>query len=254
MCARSIVTVIIAIFIVSGCDTNTLQRGVGTRLFLAQHIEEDGDTWMEYFRYDSRNRLIRIEDHRSLGRRIEIRYLDNRISEFSTFRMDTNEMIFRDSIVYNENGQVEKILKYSVNAGASLPLSQVLEYKHDLSGKLVRKTYSRPGELPDRAQNYYWNGTSIERVEHIYEDELRYEYFYTYDNKNNYRLGDPRYLSDPIFWGRHNVTTVHWNDYYGNLDLLCRPCTTAYRYNANDMPVMVTTNWGRSTNLIYSGG
>jgi hypothetical protein len=44
---------------------------------------------------------------------------------------------------------------------------------------------------------------------------------------------------------------MNWNDYYGNLDLICRPCVAKYVYNLENYPVSIEFNWGRKMKLKY---
>lgn len=49
----------------------------------------------------------------------------------------------------------------------------------------------------------------------------------------------------------NNMIEMKWNDYYGNLDLECGPCSAEYKYNLDKYPVLIKFNWGRELRLTY---
>lgn len=167
--------------------------------------------------------------------------------------MDVNELIFQDSIIYNPTGSIQKVYNFSINAGEDLALTWIYEFDYDSGNKVTQKsTYLVPTKEYTSIEKYYWNKNNIERTDHYNgKGELHYEYFYTYDNKVNYKKGLPLSITDPVSWSENNVTAMNWKDYYGNLDLICRPCVATYKYNLDHYPVEIKYNWGRTLKLTY---
>lgn len=242
---------IFVLLLLAGCEFGPLDTG-GTRLVEAKYEGKYGDNWSEKFMYDRKGNLVEIIDRRSGGQRVKIDYAEGRVIQYTTYLLSQDEVIFRDSIGYNPHGLIDKIYSYSRNAGPDLPLNWIREFEYDSLGVLLSKRSNiLPSQEVNRLERYYWKGANVERMEFYEDEELRYEYFYTYDDKVNFRKGDPRFLAEPISWSENNITATNWIDYYGNLDLICRPCVNEYLYNLDDRPISITTNWGQKTILRY---
>lgn len=215
--------------------------------------KDDYRNWMETYSYSSSDELIRIEDFRSSGRRYEVSYENSQVKEIVAYSINQNKIIFRDSIAYNANRTINKIYKFSINAGENVELSSIYEFEYDHENKVSRKStyFVKIGKYTS-IDKYFWNGANIARVEcYNGEEEMHYEYFYDYDNKNNYQKEIPTSIADPINWSNNNVTRMNWNDYLGNLDIICRPCVAKYRYNSDHYPIFIKFNWGRVMTLRY---
>jgi hypothetical protein len=244
---------VILVFFISSCSKeNMIEQSTGTKLISIEYTDDDKN-WLENYYYSNDGKLEEVQNLYSLGRRYEIEYEHERIKEYSTYRIDENKLVFRDSIIYNLNGTIRAIHNFSINSGEDLPLTWIYEYEYDSEKKITKKsTYFVTIQEFTSIEKYYWSGNNIERVEYCNEDEeLYYEYFYKYDDKLNYKKATPTSISDPINWSDNNVTEVNWNDYLGNLDLICRPCITEYKYNLDNYPVSVEFNWGRKLKLTY---
>lgn len=245
--------ILLSISIIFGCDNDdSIQNIYGTRIISIEHRQED-ENWFENYTYTPNGKLNQVEDYHALGRRYEIAYADDRIVEFKTFRMDENSLIFRDSILYNPNGSMQAIYNFSINSGEDLPLTWIYEFEYDNLNRLSKKaTYFVNIQEYTSIENFYWSGNNIERTEYYNGDEeLYYEYFYTYDDKKNYKKGLPMHLSYPVNWSENNITEMKWKDYVGNLDLICSPCITEYKYNLDNYPVLIKYNWGKELILTY---
>jgi len=241
-----------AIFIFSCSKEKVIEQSSGTKLTSIEY-EDENDSWIENYSYSPNSELIKIEDFRSLGRRYEIDYQNSKLNEYTTYRMDEEKLIFRDSIIYNSNGTIQAIHNFSINSGEDVPLSWIYEYEYNVENKVSKKsTYFVTTQEYTSVEKYYWNGDNIERVEYYNGDnELYYEYFYKYDDKINYKKDIPINISDPINWSKNNVTEMNWKDYLGNLDLICRPCVVKYKYNLDNYPISIEFNWGRKAKLTY---
>ena len=80
---------------------------------------------------------------------------------------------------------------------------------------------------------------------------MSYEFFYKYDDKVNYKAGLPIFIGDPKSQTANNITDVDWIDHYGNLDLICNPCESTYKYNLDNYPVEIKANSGYDMILTY---
>ena len=249
---KKITTLVFIISFIACSKNNELEKSSGTKLISIEYTD-DNDSWIENYSYSPNNKLEKIEDFRSLGRRYEIDYQNDILKEYTTFVIDENKLAFRDSILYNSNGTIMAIHNFSINVGTNLPLSLIYEYEYDNENRVSKKsTYFVTIEKYISVEKYYWKDNNIDRVEYYNGDEeLYYEYFYKYDDKKNYSLNLPTKISSPINWSENNVTEMNWNDYVGNLDIICRPCKTEYKYNLDDFPVSMKLNWGREMKLNY---
>jgi hypothetical protein len=213
----------------------------------------DGNMWIENYFYNLDGVLCQVVNSESYRGRYEIQYLNKKLTEYSMFRIADGKKLFRDSVAYDSLGRIQKIFNYSINSGTELPLTWIYEYEYDHLGKLSKRSfYSKIAEVYFWYEKYFWNGSNIIRMEEYCESkEICYEYFYTYDNKVNYKANIPIYISDPLNWCENNVTSMNWYDYHGNLDIICRPCVTSYKYNLENYPIEIITNWGFRSILTY---
>lgn len=243
---------IVILFISSCSKENRTEKPTGTKLLSIEYMDDD-KSWFEQYYYSNDGKIEEIQNLYISGRRYEMEYEQERIKQYLTYRIDDNKLIFRDSFIYHLNGTIQAIHHFSTNSGENLPLTWIYEYEYDNEMRVTKKlTYFVTIQEYTSVEKYYWRGDNIERVEYYDRgEELHYEYFYKYDDKKNYQKANPTSLSDPINWSNNNVTEMNWNDYYGNLDLLCRPCLAEYKYNLDDYPVTVAFNWGRKLKLTY---
>lgn len=243
--------VIILLFVIciTSCSKND-ENSPGTKLVSIEY-NDDNRIWTENYSYNSNSELNLIENFFP-GRRYEIQYENNQLKEYATFRVDEDRLIFRDSIVYNDNGTIKEINVFSINAGGNSVLSHIYEFEYDERNKVAKKsTYVLSVQEYRSTEKYYWKGENIERVEYYNGEDLSYEYFYKYDNKINYKRDIPTSLSDPVNWSKNNVVEMDWNDFEGNLDVFCKPVTAKYRYNLKKYPVSIKLNRGREMTLEY---
>lgn len=251
---KIIFALIICVTIYSCTKKGGIAHTHGTKLIAVEYdyIDRDDD-YTEYYKYNEAGQLQEIEEPLKWQRKQLIDYKDGRLHEVKTYETTENQLIFRDSIVYNTSGNIDQIFHFSGNAGAGVPLSRICEFEYDSNQKLVQKiTYALPSNERLQVEKYYWNGDNIERVEHFHSNgELLYEFFYAYDNRPNYKKDIPTNLEDPITWTANNVTSIDWRDYLGNWDWICRPCESNYQYNLDDYPVKIETNTKVNYTLMY---
>jgi len=245
------------IYLFALCFTACLKDKVvvqseGTKLISIEHLNNSGSWEVNYF-YDTNENLEKIEDLRSLGRRYEITYQNDKVQEIFTSRISDNKPIFRDSMLYNANGNLREIHNFSSNSGAELPLTYIYEFEYDNNERVSKKsTFFVKNETYFSVEKYFWSKKNITRVEHYYgEEKLGYEFFYVYDDKENYKKGLPTSIANPISWSDNNVIQSDLKDHLGLIDINCSPCKTSYKYNKDDYPVLINTNSERAMNLIY---
>ena len=184
-----------------------IQNTNGTKLISIDY--KDGnktiDSWKELFSYDN-GVIDKIEDLYSLGTRYQMEYKNNQLQEYSTYTISDDNKAFRDSIAYNQNGTIRAIYNFSINSGVNLPLSWIYEFEYSVQNKVSeKKSYFVDKDEYTSIEKYYWNNNNIEKIEYYNAEEvLRYEFFYLYDNKINYKKGIPIYISDPISWSENN--------------------------------------------------
>ncbi len=222
--------------IISCSKDDEITKSKGTKLISIAYFDKYNN-WEENYFYDSNNKIYKIEDHRAGGRRYEMEYANGKLKQYTAYRIDDNEKILRDSIVYNLDGDIEKTYHFSINSGENLPLARIYKFEYDDSGKLAKK-YIKRAEKYEEHRRYYWKGENIERIEHLNgAGRVYWEFFFTYDDKVNYARNIPIYISSPT--SENNVISSSAKDYVGNLDPMCNPCNSSYTYNADNLPVRI---------------
>ncbi len=249
-----LLTIIAVVICMCACSKNNNENELpsGVKLVSVEYIDPN-QSWMENYSYSTNGALSVVEDSRPTGRRHEIDYENSKLREYNIYEKDERAPVFRDSMLYDDNGSIKAIHKFSINSGADLALQWIFEYEYDNENRLAKKSsYLARSQKYSSMENYFWNGGNIERVEYRSgKDELLYEFFYKYDDKINYKKGIPIHISDPLSWTNNNITEMRYKDYLGNLDLACGPCITEYSYNRDNYPILVKTNWERTLVLSY---
>ncbi len=247
------IAILIGLIVTISCSKNKgIEQSFGTKLTSIEYQSNDKN-WTENYTYSSNGELNMVENFYSLGKRYEITYQNDKWQQYTTYQIEEDRLIFRDSFLYNSDGTIQAIYNFSRNSGDDLPLSWIYEYEYNTEGKVFKKsTYFVTIEAYVSIEKYYWKGDNIERAAYYNADgELYYEYFYEYDDKVNYRKKLAINAADPINWSENNVVKIKWKDYAGNLDLICSPCEATYKYNLDNYPVEITNNWGRTLKLTY---
>ena len=235
-----------------GCSEDDITDSRGTRL-LSIDYASNGQAWTESYHYRADGALVRVEDRRSLGRCYELEYQDTTLTQVFTYQIEDDALIFRDSLTYTADGQIDVIHVYARNSGENLPLDTRYDFDYDASGKVIeRKTYYRGEDVARWVDKYYWEEDNITLTER-YDEEgvLHFDYSYTYDDQNNYKKQVTPHLYDPVNWSANNITVSTLGDYFGVLDVSCVVCTTSYHYNRDGYPVEIVTDWGKRMRLTY---
>lgn len=212
---------------------------------LLTSIEYTGDdrSWVEDYFYDIEERLIRVDDLRSLGRRYDLIYERERLAEVITHRISDDLLIFRDELEYDEQGRLIKTLNYSINGGETVPLARTNEYTYNEAGAIIQKTtYSANSNIPGQIEKYFWENGNVIRTEHHEDndDNLSYTFAYEYDQSFNYNRYQTHKTYDFSVWNQNNITrTTLTKDCTGLIDLYCNPCTSYFTYDAANYPIEV---------------
>ncbi|WP_116127679.1 hypothetical protein [Lewinella sp. IMCC34183] len=215
---------------------------------------EDHRTWKEKYTYSEDGKLVRVDIFWTPGLGQRLSYLNDRVDEIRTYLLNGDILVIRDSFAYNNLGQLHLIYRYANNAQAELELNVIHTLHYDTTGKVREQVIV--GAQSQRTlvrRNFFWNGNNIERMEYFGDDnDLRYEYFYTYDDKVNYKKGLGIYLNEPVTWTENNVREMDWTDHYGDLDMECKPCiSTITSYNKSNLPTGITRGWESDLQLSY---
>lgn len=155
----------------------------------------------------------------------------------------TNNFITSDTISYIGNSiQIDKI-----SNGLS-----ITKYFYDNNGYVIRAESFFNGKNSS-SFNFYWKDGNINKKQsfrYLPNELLAYEFFYGYDTKVNFKRNLPMYLDDPINQANNNITSVSFNDYYGDWEAL-NPTTIDYMYNASSLPYLIKTNSGSRIEIEY---
>lgn len=233
----------------------------GTKIISIKHSENPlgllpkNMEWEEKIIYDNANNIVKITESASNSYIIFETYFLNHIFQKLTYNVK-NDLIFRDSITYlGDSKKIDKVYKFSSNAGKILPLSFIYKYSYNTDDQIVSKeTLDVINSKILIKEKYYWKSGNIERKELFrYEPNefIAYEFFYEYDSKNNYRKSLPMCIDDPLSQTANNITSESYNDYYGDWEALCNPCTTKFKYNKSSLPFVIEASWGSKIDITY---
>ena len=197
--------------------------------------------WSEDYFYDIYDRLIRVDDLRSTGRRYELSYQEGRLQEVKTYVIADNKLVFRDELTYDNEGRVHKTYNYSINGGATLPLARIHEYRYDNNGLVTEQlTYPPTEDKVVRSEKYTWeNGNIVNIAHHDGAGNLEYEFLYKYDQSFNYNLYQTHLINNFTTLNKNNVIHAELlKDCTGVIDLYCNPCISNFTYDVNDYPIV----------------
>lgn len=227
-------------------------RGTAGFDTLTIDYENDNQNWTEIYSYVD-GKLIRVEDDRVQGNLYEHEYQDEKLLTIHLYQTEDNDLTSMDSLIYNPSGTIKSIETYTSYPGPELTLNWISEYEYNDKGKVTQMSryYERTEEYVS-TEKYSWSGENIEKMERYDEEgELMHEFFYDYDDKKNYQINFPIFISDPIYWSANNVTNMEYIDHTGLLDMACGPCSNSYNYDTQGRPSQIETNWGLTMQLSY---
>jgi len=245
------ITLLVFAILLIGCDPyGDIMNINGTKL-LSITYKQDKEKWVEDFEYDSLDRLVKVSDMQEVtGRVYTIEYDDERIVKVRKYDLDDGTEIYRDSFVYTPGGLMEK--DFFINSKTGIAES-AYEYEYDSTGVLSVKKFVSFNPLEYLSYDkYYWENGNVVRAEEFDANwNLLYEFFYEYDNKINYSSILPYLIFEPLSRNKNNVTKSSWNDYNGDLDIICNPCITKYDYNLDGFPIKILQEGKRKLELKY---
>ena len=210
-------------------------------------------SFFELFTYDTEGRLYRHDYTRDKRHTIFKYDSGGRLVSQWTYKSDENKIIFRDSLVYGFSGRISNIYHFSINSGPELPLHSVEILSYSSNGLLERSlTLDARKDKIQYRYDYFWEDNNIVKVEDRNgSNQLRHEWFYTYDTQHNYKLNFPLFIPYLTSQTQNNVVEFSLKDYTGLVDLLCNPCETLWQFNPDGLPVKAEYDWGWTQNIVY---
>lgn len=240
----------LTICLISCSKDGIYEDSYGKKLISIEY-ENNNDNELENYYYSPDGKLTKIEDFRSTGYRYEFYYENSKLKEYRTTRINDEQPFYKDSIVYNANGTIKAIHHFSLYSDKKL---QISEYDYNSDNQVIKKSiYSVTGQKFTGIEKYFWENCNIVRVENYSGDGKVFfsEEFYKYDDKNNYKKELPTSISQPIYWGKNNITEMDWKEYNIIIDAFCKPCYWEYKYNLDNYPVWAKFNGGNALIIKY---
>ncbi len=240
---RNIGILLISVLILS-CEKYAETLPLTGNKLVAIEYNYDGEKWSEKFSYDSSGTLIEINQAGRLKYGLE--YSGEFISQILVFDTDENEPDSRDSLVYNLDGLLLKIVRFDLYPDEP---SWTHEYEYDLSGNMIMQKafHHKSGEYGYTSRYYWENGNIIHEEGYDGNGELSVEHFYKYDDKINFTPQIPYMIFNTAYWNENNMIEVDWKEYNICLYATCRPCYQEYDYNLEGYPVKSSgDSWKRT--------
>ncbi len=209
--------------------------------------------WTEVFQYDD-SRLIRMDSDNGLKEYSIFEYDQaGKLVEIKHYYLEENKLISKDSLAYNSFGHIASIYQFSINDQESLVMygKTSLSYNHNrkLSALVFRNIET---DEIWRRSSFTWEEGNIIKAENFSADgQLLHEWFYTYDDKRNYKLGNPAFLHDILAISSNNLIESNVVDHTGILDLACYKCSSSYSYDEHGLPKTIAYNWGTVLQIEY---
>lgn len=233
---------LLLILIVSACqkENTFIPLPIPDQQLITIDYLSENRRWSEDYFYDIYDRLIRVDDLRSTGRRYELSYQEGRLQEVKTYVIADNKLVFRDELTYDNEGRVHKTYNYSINGGATLPLARIHEYRYDNNGLVTEQlTYPPTEDKVARIEKYTWENGNIVNTAHFDgAGNLEYEFLYKYDQSVNYNRYQTYRVNHFTILNQNNIThTELIKDCTGIIDLYCNPCISDFAYDANNYPI-----------------
>ncbi len=210
--------------------------------------------WTVTFQYNDDDLLVRTDNDDSIDEYKLFEYNDlNRVIEVKTFYTEQNQLISRDSIVYDSNGLIASIFQFSINGSDEVVLYAENSYSYNGNGKLTNSTLRHiPTGNIWRKRKFFWDQNNISKIEDYSDDDsLDHEWTFKYDNKVSYKFNNPEFLHDELSPSLNNLVESNVVDHTGILDLACYRCTSEYTYNDNHLPLTISFNWGTTIQIEY---
>lgn len=239
-----LLSLLLLILIISACqkENGFIPLPIPDQQLTSIEYLTNNRNWSEDYFYDVYDRLIQVNDLRSTGRRYELSYKQERLNEVKIYLISENKLVFRDELVYDEEGRVYKTYNYSINGGDTLPLARIYEYHYDINGLVSEQlTYNPTEDKAIGSNKYFWENGNIVNITHNDKDgNLEYEFLYKYDQSFNYNIYQTHLVNTFTTLNKNNI--IHSElikDCTGLIDLSCNPCTSDFTYDVNNYPIAV---------------
>lgn len=232
----------------------------GSKIISIKHSENplnllpSAKEWEEHVFYDNIGRVVKVTETLLPSSYRTFEYNQNsRVFRSNRFDATTNSILSRDSLTYIGNTHYQDRFFTFYRSSVSSPI--IYKYYSDSIGRVVRReTIIPPLNQVNLSEEYFWaDGNIVRKKSYRYNpiEFLAYEFFYEYDTKVNYKKSLPMYLNDPLNQTNNNIIKEYVNDYFGDWEDLCNPCTTEYKYNASSLPYLIIASWGSRIEITY---
>jgi hypothetical protein len=234
---------ILALIILCGCIDEQFDPTFefpNKRISMIQY----GDWNTEVYGYNAEGLNTQVtQNYTNGGNVFQITYNNGRPQIIQTYDELTNRIFNKDSIVYNSDLSISKKYSFYANDDQEMVLSTVMDITYGADGFPEQLIYSYPNySHPIQSKDILkWKKGNVVEIEYYDQDDnLRYEFFFEFDNQLNYKYGSPLFLSSPEHWSKNNITKSSHKDYTGLLDTFCNPCQWSYKYDADGLPIRIT--------------
>lgn len=204
------------------------------------------------FYYDAEGMLQREGSTASNGWSYELAYENEQLIRVSLYS-STGELHSVATIDYHPSGTIRSIDRDLYAGEPEVRSTKHYRYTYNARNR-VRERHVSYSSDPEAVSvvRYHWRGGNIYKEAYFDENgERTQEFFYTYDGQNNYQLGLPTSIYDPLLWGKENIVEKSYTDYTGLFDSNCLPCRTRYEYNSDGYPVEVFPSVGDNLIITY---
>ena len=193
------------------------------------------NTRRDTFIYEN-DQLRSMEEVDSFGRRFDYEFEGDKLIQILTYdKYPEDRLIFRDSLAYDQNGNLLLIYNFSINAGENLPLAIVDSLFYDDQGYLnYHVKYSLRFDKYYSYHLYCWEDGNLKHYKR-YNDEqkLASESRARYGDEIDFKEihSDPRFWLYPNTWSTNDVIISEFIDHIGNIDYACDPCYDNFVYD-----------------------
>lgn len=238
---------------ISSCDFHQdLHFSEGGTVVSMDHVNRNDSTWTENYIYNENNNLSRVNGLNRNRRYTIIEYNENnQIDQILQYSKDGDELLFRDSLIYDDSNLPVKNYHYSINNDMELTRIDSVIYNEQNNISAIKFNHMQDDRV--RIEKYKWENENIVNMKKFDEEEnLLYEYNYRYDDMRNYKKELPYNFQDYLRRSENNVTWYEYVYHSGPVfALLCNPCINEYRYNKAGFPVTAETSYGLETKIEY---
>lgn len=257
---KKIIYLPLLIICIISCENDIIP--INVQDFTIQQIVTNnggGYSQTENFSYDVNGKLISISrdiqyapDLIGYQELIEFQYDDDILVSKTHGYQSTDTLHRQVSFTYLPNGAVHQASHAYAYTGV-MEVQWMDTYEYNADGSLRKKTSINPNSTDTEiSSQYYWKNGNVSKIQNYNNGVLRYESLHSYDDKINFRKGNPFFSDYDIgLANNNNMIKTEYIDYSGLLDLACNPCSTSYEYNNYNLPTKIYEAWGQVRSIFY---